>query len=114
MKTCKKCSKEFKTWINIDGKPRNLSNRKFCFDCSPWGEHNTVDITKQPKVQTDEKYCPKCETIYKLSEFYIKRKTEPSTYCKKCAGKYSMDRWKSKKRMAVELMGGKCLECGYD
>jgi hypothetical protein len=27
--------------VLVDGKTRNLQNRKFCLDCSPFGKHNT-------------------------------------------------------------------------
>ena len=29
----------------IDGKRRNLKNRKFCLDCSPFGLHNTRNLS---------------------------------------------------------------------
>ena len=44
MKNCAICKKEFPSWIKIDGKYRNLKNRKYCFECSPFGKHNTVKL----------------------------------------------------------------------
>lgn len=41
MKTCLKCGKEFKIKIKINGKIKNLGNRKYCIECSPFGVHNT-------------------------------------------------------------------------
>ncbi len=46
MKNCKKCNTSFPLKIEIDGKWRNLNNRQFCLNCSPFGQHNTRDITK--------------------------------------------------------------------
>lgn len=47
-RNCKKCNAEIPISIIIDGKRRILTNRVFCFDCSPFGRHNTRDIT-QPR-----------------------------------------------------------------
>lgn len=55
MKICKNCEKEFPLTIVIDGKKRILQHRKFCLTCSPFGQHNTRDITnpvKDPKHYT--------------------------------------------------------------
>ena len=41
MKICQKCLKEFTPTPIIDGKRKILYNRKFCYDCSPFGKHNT-------------------------------------------------------------------------
>jgi hypothetical protein len=46
-KLCKKCNLVIPRKIIIDGKERNLQNRKFCITCSPFGEHNTRDVTKE-------------------------------------------------------------------
>lgn len=44
MNTCKKCNNLFKTSVKIDNKFRNLKARKYCLECSPFGEHNTRPI----------------------------------------------------------------------
>ena len=49
MKKCKNCDCEIPNFIEIDGKKRNLQNRKFCLDCSPFGEHNTKKDINSPK-----------------------------------------------------------------
>lgn len=52
MKTraCRKCGKIIPNKVVIDGKEKNLQNRKFCFECSPYKSHNTkVDIDSIPK-----------------------------------------------------------------
>mgnify|MGYP006433691181 CR=1 FL=1 len=53
MPTCKKCNQKYPCWVEIDGKQRNLGTRKFCLDCSPFGSHNTRDLTipKKDKKQ---------------------------------------------------------------
>lgn len=47
MKTCEKCTSEFPILVKIDGKTRNLGNRKFCLKCSPFGAHNTTRLTSE-------------------------------------------------------------------
>ena len=39
----------------VDGKKRNLKNRKFCLACSPFGLHNTRDIAK-PRPDPMERF----------------------------------------------------------
>lgn len=43
---CLKCEGEFKINVVIDGKMRNMSRRKFCLKCSPFGSKNTRDLRK--------------------------------------------------------------------
>lgn len=55
MKTCEKCLKEFNPCPVINGKRRVLYNRKFCLDCSPYGEHNTSKSpTESPKCRIEK------------------------------------------------------------
>ena len=44
MKICQNCLKQYNPTPTIDGKRRILYNRKFCFDCSPFGKHNTATL----------------------------------------------------------------------
>jgi hypothetical protein len=50
-----------------------------------------------------------------LSEFHYK-KTENryNSWCKICVYDHQKLRWKDRKRKAVELLGGKCCQCGYN
>lgn len=41
MRQCRNCKKEIPTSVIVDGKRRNLSKRRFCFECSHYGQHNT-------------------------------------------------------------------------
>lgn len=69
----------------IEGKKRNISNRKFCLDCSPFGKHNTkpvLDNVEQPKP-----------------------KSSGPSVCK---------RRRQLKFKLIEYKGGKCQRCGYD
>ena len=96
-RTCRKCKNKIPFKKIIDGKTRNLSNRKFCLDCSPFGSKNTKpDIDKQtvkpsgtPYSEWDESY--KQAHRDKMAKKRIERKDQ-----------------------LIELSGGKCSICGYD
>lgn len=111
MRECKKCGEIIPYSIVIDGKPRNLKNRKYCLNCSPFGKHNT---RKLDKPKNKEKYCPRCEQTKDKNLFYNRKDRETSSYCKMCFNKYSQERWFQRKKDAVEYLGGKCICCGYN
>ena len=67
----------------VDGKQRNLKNRKFCLACSPFGLHNTRDISK-PRPDPTERF-----------------------------RRYQEKERRERKAKLVELRGGSCLACGY-
>jgi len=101
-KICKKCNKEFPKWIVVDGKERNLQSRKFCFDCSPWGKHNTkkLDI---PKFKTKViKNCQVCNRIH----YHPKSNT-----CQACI---FQKKKKDKQKKVYDIVGRECWLCGYD
>ena len=87
-RSCKKCGEYIPTAIRVNGKKRNLQNRKFCLICSPYKHHNTRDLTKPPTKSELEK-----------------RKTSAAMVTK-----YR----KRLKRKLIEYKGGKCQRCGYD
>lgn len=88
MPLCKKCEMQFPFKLEIDGKIRNLQNRKYCLTCSPFGSGNTK------KLEIDESY-----KSYKKNEKYAK-------WQKKAR--------KERKEQLVSLAGGKCIICGYN
>lgn len=86
-KVCKKCQKTFPFVVLVNGKERNLNSRKFCLDCSPFGTHNTKDITASREKKARQR-----------------RKTPASAVAS----------WRRRtKQKAVDLFGGGCLICGY-
>jgi hypothetical protein len=86
MPVCRNCETAFPVKQEIDGKLRNLQNRKYCLECSPFGSGNTKKL-EQPT------------TTKKRSEKYAR-------WQKKAR--------KERKQKLVELAGGKCVICGYD
>jgi hypothetical protein len=68
----------------VKGKKRMFNNRKYCFECSPWGKHNTKQL------HVDGPNLPRGNYLA-VRKYRYKRKI-------KC----------------VEYLGGKCSRCGYD
>ena len=106
MKICANCKSEFLPTKIIDGKRRNLSKRKYCLDCSPWGLHNTRSIERKYKCIICSKdlcgnqtmYCSRACTMKKSGRWYKRQKM----------------RGFERKKEFVNLLGGKCSKCGYN
>lgn len=112
MKTCQLCNRNFPVRVKINGLSRNLNTRKYCLVCSPFGAHNTKQLKQQQDIT--EKHCPKCNEIKPVGSFYSKRKkTGLLSYCKICTNMQTLERQRSLKQLAVEYLGGKCVECGF-
>ena len=95
---CKKCNNRFSVKVFIDGKERNLQSRKYCLDCSPFGEHNTRNLIKGPTLP---KICSVCQNPFSIK----------GTICGSCR----VTKWRQeKKKTLVAEHGGKCQICGYD
>ena len=107
MNTCRKCKKEFKSSIIIDGRRRNLRNRKYCFECSPWGSHNTKDLErksffdKNGKKVYPERVCPDCGVTHK----------NRGRYCYNCTFN---KRTEIINKNVLSFVGDKCWICGYN
>ena len=114
MKKCLKCNNDLPNFIKIDGKSHNISNRKFCLECSPFKMHNTKNLLNQELIQT-KKICPKCKIEKPIEEFYRRRNnTNCSVYCKLCTTTTTTERQQNIKQKAVDYLGGKCSVCDYN
>lgn len=116
IKICEKCFKEFSSILLLDGKNRNLQNRKYCLECSPYGSHNTLNFNKnKPDSIEKGKICPSCKEFINPEQYYRRRDNKNlSVYCKFCTNKQSISRFRETKKQAVEYKGGKCERCGYN
>jgi hypothetical protein len=95
---CKKCNNPFSVRVWIDGKQKNLQRRKYCLECSPFGQHNTRNLTKGP---SPPKICKICG-----NPFFQKGT---------CCGACRVTNWRrKKKKFLVEYKGGNCQVCKYD
>lgn len=104
MKTCAKCNKEFPNYIFVDGIRKNISKRKYCLECSPFGQHNTVKLHKD-----NTRKCSICGETDE-TKFYGHKKS----VCGKCHNKQVGEKSKSNKEFIIQHLGGKCVYCGYD
>lgn len=102
MKKCLNCESTFPSRITIDGKLRILSNRKYCFDCSPFDQHNTKKI-HIPYEKT--KICRICTREYEGGH------QKSKDICDACR---IADTRKLRKKQLIEYKGGKCIVCGYN
>jgi len=102
MPNCRKCKEYFPYSIKINGKLRNLQNRKFCLKCSPFGSHNTHpdDPSKKSyKKQVNNKrvkyseWSDKAKKNHKSMQYYYRHK---------------------RLKKSIEYKGGKCEVCGYN
>jgi hypothetical protein len=115
MPTCKICKLNFPNIIKVDGKEKNVKNRKYCIICSPFGIHNTKQLHLQSPVNIGKKLCPRCH-IEKLANcFYMRRDGKDfSVYCKKCSCEEVIERQRKMKHKCVIYKGGSCEICGYN
>ena len=89
MPICKKCNSRFPNRTNIDGRKVNLSSRKYCLDCSPYGKHNTIPIhlreyehiTLNEQTVGDICVCNICRREYEFSKF----KGHTKNKCNSCS-----------------------------
>lgn len=93
-KRCGNCGREFAAGVSIDGKVRMLYRRRFCFDCSPFGAHNSSSR-------------PPGNLSADALAWHRRRRRSETTY------KSQKKRRKQAKAELVEAFGGRCVDCGY-
>jgi len=101
MRNCMKCENKIPNLIKIDGKTKNLSKRRYCLDCSPFGSHNTRSLHIKDKMNV----CKECRKEYKPGHGKLK------DICSTC---YRLAYRNKTKQKAIEYKGGCCSVCGYD
>ena len=109
MRTCKICNKQLKNYIEINGRSHNISNRKYCLDCSPFKRHNTMrlHLTQDGKGNPRIIKCVGCQKLYP----YLPNKGHSLTTCNSCIVSRRKRMIKGK---AIQFLGGKCSVCGYN
>lgn len=102
MPICKKCHVRFSCNKWIEGKKKNLANRSYCLDCSPFKSHNTRKLHIGNKC-----VLARCKTCGKN---YAKGHGRYKEECNSCR----VSAWRVKiKKEIVEIAGGGCKICGY-
>lgn len=98
--------------MEIDGKIKNMQNRKYCLNCSPYGQHNTIKLEEYDQF---EKHCLKYKTTKTIDNFYQRRgKKGGAPYCIPCTNKDVVERQQKFKQKCVDYKGGKCSDCQYN
>lgn len=107
---CQGCSTDFLLYPRINGKSLNLSKRRYCLTCSPYGS-----LSKNRKPIIDGKrQCVGCKEWVNLDEFLLRGKTKLlRSHCRACDGKRATRYGQDSKARAVEYLGGSCCVCGY-
>jgi hypothetical protein len=85
---CEACGKHFPAKQFVAGRLRSLYRRKFCLECSPFGDHNTSKKPTEPK------------------DLKRRRRLEVTL-------RYLRKRRRERKQRLVDLRGGRCEDCGY-
>lgn len=114
MPNCNKCQSAFPNLVKIEGKTRNLCNRKFCLVCSPFKRHNTSKNPSRRK-QVGKSFCSRCQQTLSNKHFYKRRTGDGHTsYCRDCLKTQARERQTEFKKRCVEYKGGSCVICGYN
>lgn len=113
MPTCLKCEQSFPNYVTIEGIKRNISKRRFCLTCSPFGCNNRKDLLAYSK---EGKTCCGCQQFKKWDEFYkpYGKRNKTHSYCKACQSFKTRERFRIFKQKCVDYKGGKCIRCGYN
>lgn len=119
-KICKKCNTPFLLTDKVNGKCVRLYRREFCLNCSPYGSHNTIDLSgyvpvKQIVNGVQCKECRVCKHLKSMDDFYAKSEWgRRYAVCSDCNKEISKKRRNEFKNWCVEYKGGKCSICGYN
>ena len=101
---CKKCKTQFPFVVIIEGQKRNLGNRKYCLECSPFGKHNTKQIDKAEELDKQDAPCKTCGRL-------DRKKQAGRSICYVC---YNNRREEQKLDRLHQITGNECWVCKYD
>jgi hypothetical protein len=101
MRSCRKCGETIPRSKRIDGKSHNLSSRKFCLKCSPFGKHNTRNIVLRDKA---------------IRPIVNGKRIPYSEWCEAAKDDSRARiywRGRSRREALIRMRGGKCEKCQY-
>ena len=91
---CVACGRPFPAKMVIDGRMRSLYRRRFCLECSPFGDHNT---SKVPLGLRSTEEVVKARRNRRREQF-----------------RRSLRKRRRKRKLdLVTAYGGRCVDCGY-
>lgn len=94
---CPNCNQSVPKYVWKNGKKINCQNRRYCFDCSPLGSHNTRVL----EVSENTKECPDCLDLHNQRN-------------KRCFRCYFHRRKRRIRQKIEQIVGYSCWICGYD
>lgn len=102
-KLCLRCSKVIPKRALVNNKIRNFQRRKYCFDCSPFGMHNTGQLHRNKITKRRDRtiICP-CGKESKAAK---------GTRCYSCRFK---SYYKKKLDFIYAILGESCWICNYN
>lgn len=103
MPVCQRCQDVFAARTTIDGRPRDLGNRRCCLRCVPFRAHNPRRTA--PAAAEELRTCEVCARSYPAGR---------GQYARTCKSCRVVRRRQDLKRLAVDHLGGRCQLCGYD
>jgi hypothetical protein len=106
---CAKCGLPFPNRAWVEGQLKNLSGRKYCLSCSPWGKHNTTQI-HLTQDRNPQRICRVCGKGFVYEGKKKNPKDHRKNMCKSCRTTIGVQK---KKMRSLEYKGGKCIRCGY-
>lgn len=111
MKNCLHCKKDFPILQKINGRVRNLCSRRFCLECSPFGQNNRSN--KLSASPATHKVCNICLKDLPLSDF-LKTARQIRWACKKCDADRVKNIATNRRQNLIDRVGGACVICGYN
>lgn len=104
MKKCQMpgCDNLYPKSKRLNGKKINYQTRKYCFECSPKGQHKIRSRAK--KYDAFHESCDLCSKSLDYKTWRNRKR------CNSCQVKIHRIVTKIK---AINLLGGKCTECGW-
>lgn len=102
-----KCLSSIRYWMKKYGLKANFANFKGGYKPGT-------------RLTGNGRYCPSCKVYREINDFYTRRRTNCSGYCKACASKKTTERQRKIKKIMVEYKGGRCQSSncstpgGYD
>ena len=103
-KKCRRCPGRIPSRIRIAGRSYVIQNRTHCLDCLPF---KTGRLRTNPVAEGGTTTCRECGRKYK----YTPKSGQSRRRCNSCITAARRERVKT---LALQLLGGKCLLCGYD
>lgn len=108
MPICKKCKNYFPNSITINNKIRSLQKRKYCLECSPFGQKNRKRLEEiQNKDGKEIRICKFCNREFE----YNPSKGNKGWICNSCNANRKRH---NRKLKCLSYKGNKCEICGYD